>query len=226
VLAGLADQAATRWREPDQGLWETRRPPSHHLSSKVMCWVALDRALGLAAAGKLQGDIAGWRSARDAIRETVLADGFNPRIGAFTQVLGGDTLDASVLVLPLCGFIPADDPRMVATVQRIQADLTENGLVLRYREDDGLPGREGAFALCSFWLVENLALQGRLSEAHALYERLLGLANDVGLMSEEIDPASGELLGNHPQGYTHLAIICAALTLHRAGQATGAPVAP
>jgi GH15 family glucan-1,4-alpha-glucosidase len=218
ALAFLADEAARRWREPDQGLWEVRGPPAHHLSSRLLCWVALDRALGLAAAGRLDGDLERWRTEREAIRREIDERGYNARVGAFTQCLGGEGLDASALLLPILGFLPAGDRRMVSTVERIREGLGRDGLIQRYRTDDGLPGREGSFSICSLWMADNLALQGRTDEAGAQLERVLSFANDVGLMSEEIDPANGQLLGNYPQGYTHLALIRSALTLSRAHQ--------
>ena len=216
VLAHLADQAAKRWREPDQGIWETRGPPRHFVSSKLMCWVALDRALRLVESGKLEGDDRRWRAERDALRAAILSQGFDATIGAFTQSFGSRALDASVLLMPLVHFLPADDPRMRSTVERIRRDLTDEGLVYRYLGDDGLAGGEATFAICSFWLVNNLALQGRPEEARALFEHVTSFGNDVGLFAEEIDPTSGELLGNYPQGYTHLALIKSALTIAEA----------
>ena len=216
VLAHLADEAARRWRDPDQGLWEMRRAPAHHLSSKLLCWVALDRALKLAQAGLLQGDVACWQRERQALRAAILCRGYNPRVGAFTQVFDGEALDASVLLMPIVGFIPADDARMRSTVERVREHLTQRGLVYRYRSHDGLRGSEGAFAICSFWMVDNLALQGRVAEARALFEHVVSFANDLGLMAEEIEPADGRLLGNFPQGYTHLALIRSALAIGQA----------
>jgi GH15 family glucan-1,4-alpha-glucosidase len=216
VLQHLADQACTRWREPDQGLWEMRCEPRHFLSSKLMCWVALDRALRLAATGKLQGDEARWRAERDAIRYTVLEQGFNKKIGAFTQVLDGSDLDASALLMPLVGFLPATDQRMLSTVKRIEERLTAHGLVYRYVNDDGIVGGEATFAICSFWLVHNRALQGRIGEACELFERVVSFGSDLGLLSEEIDPVNRQLLGNYPQGFTHLALIESALAISRA----------
>jgi GH15 family glucan-1,4-alpha-glucosidase len=214
ALWRLADQAAARWREPDQGIWEVRGGPRHFLYSKLLCWVALDRALRLANRMSLPGERTGrWRRERKAIRRAILAEGYDAELGAFTQALGEPALDASALVIPLVGFLPATDPRVVSTAERIAERLTSGGLVYRYLGEDGLPGGEATFALCSFWLVDNLALQGRLDAARVLFERVAGYANDVGLLAEEIAPESGELLGNYPQGFSHLALIRAALSI-------------
>ncbi len=216
VLAYLADQAATRWREPDHGLWEARCAPRHFLSSKLLCWVALDRAVRLATAGKLAGNIGRWRGERDAVRRAILDHGYDRSARAFTQTLGAPGLDASALLMPLVGFLPATDERVRSTVERIREQLTANGLVYRYRGGDGVAGGEATFAMCTCWLADNLALQGRIDEAAAAVERVTSFASDLGLLSEQIDPVSGELLGNYPQGFTHLALIRSALTLGRA----------
>ena len=217
VLWRLADHAAARWQEPDQGIWEVRGGPRHFLYSKLLCWVALDRAIRLAErAGLADGRPARWRRTRGEIRRAILTRGYDPELGAFTQALGEPVLDASALAVPLLGFLPATDPRVRSTVQLIQERLTAHGLVYRYLDGDGLPGGEATFALCSFWLVDNLASAGRLDEARALFERVTGHANDVGLLAEEIDPASGDLLGTYPQGFTHLALIRSALAIARA----------
>ena len=216
VLASLANRAAARWREPDRGIWEVRGGPRHFLYSKLLCWVALDRAVKLAERNRLPGHLAAWRSTRDEIRRVILADGYNQELGAFGQVLGEPALDASALAIPLVGFLPATDPRVQSTVRKIQERLTAHGLVYRYQTDDGLPRGEATFALCSFWLVDNLALAGQIDEARALFERVAGYANDVGLLAEEIDPVSGEMLGNFPQGFSHLALIRSALHIAKA----------
>jgi GH15 family glucan-1,4-alpha-glucosidase len=216
VLRHLADQAATRWREPDQGLWEARCAPRHFLSSKLLCWVALDRAVRLSTAGKLPGDLGRWRRERDAVRQTILDGGYDSHVRAFTQAIGAPELDASALLMPLVGFLPATDARMRSTVERIRECLTADGLVYRYLGSDGVPGGEAAFAMCSCWLADNLALQGHFDEATELLERVAAFGSDLGLLSEQIDPASGALLGNYPQGFTHLALIQSALTLARA----------
>jgi GH15 family glucan-1,4-alpha-glucosidase len=209
----MADRTVAEWRKPDSGIWEVRGGPRQFLYSKLLCWVALDRALRLAAKFRPGVDTSVWRRAHGEIRRTILAEGYNERVGAFTQTLGGDALDAGALVIPQTGFLPATDARVQATVEKIRERLTSNGLVYRYLNADGLPGGEATFALCSFWLVDNLALAGRVDEARALFEKLVGYASDLGLMSEEIDPASGELLGNYPQGFSHLALIRSALNI-------------
>jgi GH15 family glucan-1,4-alpha-glucosidase len=222
VLTHLANEAARRWRQPDQGIWEMRSAPAHHVSSKLLCWVALDRGLRLAAAGRIQGDTAWWLRERNAVARVLHEEGFNTAVGAYTQVLHGQALDASVLLMPIVGFLPAGDARMRATVLRIRESLMHHGLVWRYRSADGLEGDEGAFAICSFWLVENLALQGRIEDARTLFEHVTSFASDLGLLSEEIALDSGELLGNYPQGYTHLALIRSALAIDRAETAIDA----
>jgi GH15 family glucan-1,4-alpha-glucosidase len=212
----MADRAATRWQEPDHGIWEVRSGPKHFLYSKLLCWVALDRAVRLAHDAGMPGDLAHWRRTRDAIRAAILTRGYDRRLQTFTQAFDTPALDASALVIPLVGFLPPTDSRVRSTVRRIQDELTSNGLVYRYLTDDGVPGGEGTFALCTFWLVDNLALAGHVQEARELFERLLGYANDLGLLSEEINPISGELLGNYPQGFTHLALIRSALNIAKA----------
>lgn len=226
VLRNLADQAAARWREPDHGIWEVRDAPKHFVSSKLLCWVALDRAVRLASDANLTGDVALWGRERDALRRAILEQGYDAQGGAFTQVFGRPELDASALLMPLVGFLPATDERMRSTVDRIRERLTAHGLVYRYLTDDGLPKGEASFAICSFWLVDNLALQGRLDEARELFERVTGFGSDLGLLSEQIDPVSGQLLGNYPQGYTHLALINAALTIARMEKELGARASP
>lgn len=216
VLGLLADRAAARWQEPDHGIWEVRTGPGQFLYSKLLCWVALDRAVRLGEAAGMPGNTAQWRRTRDRIREAILSRGYHQGLQAFTQTLEGEVLDASALAIPLVGFLPATDPRVGATIRRIEERLTSNGLVYRYRTEDGLSGGEGTFALCSFWLVDNLALSGRIADARDLFERVVSYANDVGLMAEQINPLTGELLGNFPQGFTHLALIHAALSLKNA----------
>ena len=204
------------WREKDAGIWEVRGPLRHFTHSKVMAWVAFDRGVRICEQFDRDGPVAHWRALRDEIKDQVLTQGWNEGKQAFTQSYGSDALDASLLQMPIVGFIAATDPRFVSTVAAIQRELSVDGLLLRYRADggvDGLPAGEGVFLACSFWLVEVLALQGNQAEARALFERLLGLGNDVGLFSEEYDPASGGMLGNFPQAFTHLALVEAALTL-------------
>jgi GH15 family glucan-1,4-alpha-glucosidase len=226
-VAGLADAAAERWHEKDSGMWEMRGEPRHHLSSKVLCWTALDRAVKLAPQ---LGDYAKedeWAAARDAIRDAVLTKGWSEKRRAFSQSFGSDELDAAQLLMPLVGFLPADDPRMKSTIDAIADQLTEDGLVLRYRNSaegvnaDGLEGEEGTFVICSFWLVSCLAKAGELERAEALFDQLAGYANDVGLLAEEIDTSTGELLGNVPQAFSHIGLITAARAIDEAKEAAG-----
>jgi alpha,alpha-trehalase len=204
------------WREPDHGIWEIRGEPRQFVYSKVMAWVALDRLVRLAELDGREGDLEAWHAIRDEIREVVEREGVDPDSGIFTQSFGdGGKLDASNLMLPIVGFVGHDDPRARTTVEAIAARLTADGLVYRYVTDgvDGLSGDEATFAICSFWLVECLARAGETERARELFERLIGFANDVGLLAEEIDPHSGELLGNFPQAFSHLGLIQAALAL-------------
>jgi GH15 family glucan-1,4-alpha-glucosidase len=215
VLRTLADRAARSWREPDAGIWEMRGPPAHHLHSKLLCWVALDRAVRFARETGSPED-ATWARERDAIRSAILDRGYDAQRGAFTQSFGSRALDASALRIPLVGFLPATDPRLVSTVRRIEQELAENGFVLRYRASDGLPPGEGAFALCTLWLASVLARMGDEASARRHLEAVLGAANDVGLLAEEIDPRNRTLLGNFPQALTHLGIIDVAVQLRSA----------
>jgi GH15 family glucan-1,4-alpha-glucosidase len=209
VLVDQVEAAARVWREPDQGIWEARGEPQHYVSSKVMCWVALDRGAALA---RLRGDedLAGrWTAIADEIKADVLANGVSER-GVFRQHYGTDALDASTLLIPLQRFLPGDDERVRATAMAIAEELTENGLVLRYRvdeTDDGLHGREGTFLICSFWLVSVLSEIGERERARALCGRLLSYAGPLKLYAEELDADSGRHLGNYPQAFTHLALI-------------------
>ncbi len=216
TLRHMADQTVARWREPDNGIWEVRGGPRHFLYSKLLCWVALDRVVRMASQGGLAGDLGLWGRTHEEIRRAILEEGYNRKIGAFTQAFGETALDACALLIPQVGFLPPTDPRVVSTVEQIQERLTSHGLVYRYLTDDGLPGGEATFALCSFWLVDCLAEAGRLDEARALFEKIAGYASDLGLLAEEIDPASGELLGNYPQGFTHLGLIRSALHIAKA----------
>jgi GH15 family glucan-1,4-alpha-glucosidase len=212
---------AELWTEPDEGIWEVRGPRQHFVHSKVMAWVALDRATKSAMRCKLEGPTKEWVKLRDQIHETICREGFNPKLNAFVQAYRSNLLDASLLVMSLVGFLPPDDPRVRGTVDAIQKHLMRDGFLLRYetsRTKDGLPPGEGAFLPCTFWLVDNLALQGRVDEAKELFERLLGLCNDVGLISEEYDPSAKRLLGNFPQAFTHIGLINSALNLSRAGR--------
>jgi GH15 family glucan-1,4-alpha-glucosidase len=212
-LVAHADAAAESWREPDRGIWEWRGEPRHFVHSKAQCWAALDHALLLAEQCLRKAPERRWRAARDEIAAAIAAEGYDEARGTFVQAFGDDALDAAVLRLPAIGFLPYDDPRMVTTVEAVRAELAEDGLLRRYRVDDGLPGTEGAFLPCTFWLVECLARQGRLDDARATFERATACANDLGLFPEEIDPPTGRMLGNFPQALTHLSHIEAALAL-------------
>ncbi len=221
-LAALVDVAAVRWRDPDHGIWEIRADPRQFVHSTLHCWVALDRAVELAHAGQLEGDVERWVDERDATRAHLLD--LAKRRGWFPQASGSDVFeaeaDAATLLVPAMGLLPANDPAVVATVERVRAQLSERGLLLRYKADDGLHGGEGVFLLCSFWLADVLTHQGKLHDAEELLEKLIGLSNDVGLFAEESDAATGEALGNFPQAFTHMALItsCAHVTAAREGR--------
>ncbi|WP_327298363.1 MULTISPECIES: glycoside hydrolase family 15 protein [unclassified Streptomyces] len=215
----------SRWREPDEGLWEVRGPRRHFVHSKVMAWVAADRAVRtLEAAPKLRGDVERWRRMRDAVHQEVCEKGFDKERNTFTQSYGSTDLDAATLLIPQVGFLPPDDPRVVGTVDAVRAELCHDGLVRRYSvagpSVDGLPGGEGTFLVCSFWLADALRMTGRIKEAEALLEKLLALRNDVGLLAEEYDPVAGRQLGNFPQAFSHIGLVNTALGLARA---LGAP---
>lgn len=217
MTRSLVDHVCLHWHEPDSGIWEVRGGARHFVYSKVMCWVALDRGIRLAEQLGLEADLPRWRMVRDQIRADILVHGYNTAIGAFTQSYNNTALDAANLLLPLVGFIPPDDPRMRSTVDRIIEKLTdEHGFVYRYHSDDGLEGSEGTFTLCTFWLVDNLAMQGRIDEARSLFERLLKHGGHLKLFSEEVDAKTGMALGNYPQAFTHIALINSASNLRKA----------
>jgi GH15 family glucan-1,4-alpha-glucosidase len=210
------------WVQPDEGMWEVRGGPQHFTFSKVMAWVALDRTLRDAERFKLDGPLDRWRQVRAEMHARICAQGFDSRRGTFTQSFGGSNLDANLLLIPVMGFLPANDPRVLGTVSAIERELLVDGLVQRYRTStdvDGLPPGEGAFLPCSFWLADNYALQNRDAEACTLFERLLSLSNDVGLLAEEYDPRAKRQVGNFPQAFSHLALIGTALNLHNVGPA-------
>jgi GH15 family glucan-1,4-alpha-glucosidase len=200
------------WRDPDEGIWEVRGPRRHFTHSKVMAWVAADRAVKAVEQFGFDGPVDRWRQLRADVHGEVCAKGYDADRGAFTQSYGRPELDASVLMIPLVGFLPATDPRMVATVEAIGSELGADGFVRRYAgaslgDVDGLPGGEGAFLPCTFWLADNLVLQGRVDEGRAVFDRLAATANDLGLLAEEYDPALGRLVGNFPQAFTHVALV-------------------
>jgi GH15 family glucan-1,4-alpha-glucosidase len=208
LMSFLADG----WREPDDGIWEVRGPRRHFTHSKVMAWVAIDRAIKTAEEHDLEGPVDRWKEVRKEIFDQVCDEGFNVEKGSFTQYYGSDQLDASLLMIPLVGFLPAHDPRVRGTIEAVERELVEGGFVLRYRtvdtgDVDGLSGREGAFLACSFWLADCLSLLGRDHDAHQLLDRLLGLRNDLGLLSEEYDPVAGRLVGNFPQAFSHVSLV-------------------
>ncbi|MYS46756.1 glycoside hydrolase family 15 protein, partial [Streptomyces sp. SID5998] len=219
----LLDFLCEAWREPDEGLWEVRGGRRHFVHSKVMVWVAADRAVRtLEEEPELRGDLAGWRALRDEVHREVCEKGYDPRRGTFTQSYGSRELDAALLLIPRVGFLPPDDPRVTGTIDAVRAELGEGGLVRRYSTDtaavDGLPGGEGTFLVCSFWLADALHMTGRTKEAEELFERLVGLANDVGLLAEEylVDDGSGagRQLGNFPQAFSHIGLVNTALALY------------
>ena len=215
----MLEYLETIWQRPDQSIWESRDGPQQFTFSKVMVWTAFDRAIKSVEKFGLDGPVERWRALRDTVHAEVCDQAFDAGRNAFVQSYGAGVLDASLLLMPLIGFLPHDDPRIVGTVAAIERDLVVDGLVLRYRTDestDGLPPGEGVFLACSFWLVDNLRLQGRVDEATALFERLLAIANDVGLLAEEYDPVAKRQLGNFPQAFSHVSLINSALGLSRA----------
>lgn len=222
-LNGLGRTVCERWREPDEGIWESRSRRVHHTHSKVLCWVALDRLVKLHETQGFRLDVERFRIERDAIRHEVERRGYNEGLGSYTQVFDGDTLDASLLTLPLYHYIDAADPRMASTCARIQAGLGRDSLIYRYAEGtkDGLPAGEGAFGICGFWAVECRAKGGDTQGATLAFEQLLAYANDIGLYAEETDPDTGAALGNFPQAFTHVGVINAALTLAEQNIVTG-----
>jgi GH15 family glucan-1,4-alpha-glucosidase len=219
-LGALADAAAVRWRESDHGIWEVRGEPRHFLYSKVMCWVALDRAIAMAELIGGNSRVERWQRIRDEIAETVLREGWSDSAGAFTQYVGTDALDASTLMVSIVGLLPARDPRVLATIEAIEERLTDGrGLVYRYRTEggvDGLAGEEGSFLLCTFWLAQALAMADRVERAREVFDSAVSYINDVGLLAEEVDPGTGELLGNFPQAFSHIGLVNAAWAISEA----------
>ncbi|MEV6503932.1 glycoside hydrolase family 15 protein [Streptomyces prunicolor] len=219
LQAVLLEWLRAQWQQPDEGLWEVRGGRRHFVHSKVMVWVAADRAVRtLEEFADLPGDLEGWRALRDEVHRDVCEKGYDPVRNTFTQYYGSQELDAALLLIPRFGFLPPDDPRVVGTVDAVREALGHDGFVRRYDTAadtpvDGLPGDEGAFLACSFWLVDALHLTGRTKEAKVLFERLVGLANDVGLLAEEYDPVAGRQLGNFPQAFSHIGLVSSALAL-------------
>lgn len=212
----LTNHVERVWREPDQGLWEMRSEPRHHVHSKLMAWVSMDRAVKAVERFGLDGPVDRWRAARDAIHDEVCARGYDADAGCFVQSYGSKNLDAALLLMPLVGFLPPSDERVAGTIRCIEQRLLVNGLVLRYDTrvtDDGLPPGEGAFLACSFWLADAYVLLGRHADARALFERLIALRNEVGLLSEEYNAERNRFLGNFPQAFSHVALVTTGLNL-------------
>jgi GH15 family glucan-1,4-alpha-glucosidase len=224
-LVAAADTAAARWTEKDQGIWEIRGEPRDFLYSKLMCWVALDRAIALAEPLEARDRVEGWTAARDQVRAAILERGWSERAGAFTQAFGTDDLDASNLMLAISGFLPGTDPQMKATIDATATRLCdERGLVYRYKAADGQEGTEGTFLLCTFWLAQAQALAGEVAQARATFERAVAHVNDVGLLAEEVDVGGAELIGNYPQAFSHIGLVNAAWAIAQAeggGDVTG-----
>ncbi len=216
----LVEFVAENWSEPDEGIWEIRGPRRHFTHSKMMAWVAMDRAVKAVEEFKLEGDVARWREVRKTIHDDICTRGYHEGRRAFTQFYGSDLLDASLLMMPLVGFLPAMDPRVIGTVEGIQKELVKDGFVYRYHpqkssEVDGLPPGEGAFLPCSFWLVDCLYLIGRIREAQEFFERLLRVRSNLGLLAEEYDPRARRQMGNFPQAFSHVGLVNTALNLSR-----------
>jgi GH15 family glucan-1,4-alpha-glucosidase len=213
----LVGELATHWDDPDHGLWEVRGPLRHFTHSRVMVWAAFDRAVQAVEEHGLEGPVERWRELRETVRAEILAKGWSEERGTFTQHYDTTEVDASLLLIPLVGFLPPDDPRVAATVDAIDHELNEDGFIRRYHPehaaDDGLPGGEGTFLMCTFWMADCLALLGRTADATDRFERLLALRNDVGLLAEQYDPQAQRLLGNFPQAFSHVSLVSTAATL-------------
>ncbi|MGC0772878.1 MAG: glycoside hydrolase family 15 protein [Candidatus Acidiferrum sp.] len=218
VAQALLEFLETVWQQPDDGIWEVRGPRRNFVHSKMMAWVAVDRAIRSAEQGWFSGDVARWKALRNTIHDEVCRQGFDAGLNSFVQYYGSKHLDASLLMMPLFGFLPPEDPRVIGTVRAIETNLIENGFVARYAQGaaaDGMPHGEGKFLACSFWLADNYVLQNRRDDAVRLFERLLAIRNDVGLLSEEYDPVGKRLLGNFPQAFSHVGLVNTAITLSR-----------
>jgi GH15 family glucan-1,4-alpha-glucosidase len=212
----LVNRLVDTWREPDNGIWEIRGPQRHFTHSRAMVWAAFDRAVRAVEEEGLEGPVERWRECRDEVCAAIMETGYDAERNTFTQHDATTEVDASLLVLPLIGFIKGDDPKMLGTIEAIEQDLMRDGLLLRYRTEtdvDGLAGDEHPFLACSFWLVSAYAAAGRYDDAHALFDELVGLVNDVGLLSEEYDKANHRMVGNFPQAFSHLTLVQAAFHL-------------
>jgi GH15 family glucan-1,4-alpha-glucosidase len=219
LTQGMVERALANWRRPDHGIWEFRTEPRHFTYSKLMAWAAVDRGLRMALALRRPVDFSRWEKAREEIREDILANGWNRQRGSFVQSYGGRNVDASLLFIPMIGFLPPDDVRVLATIETVQRELGGNGLLRRYNPDeaqDGISGDEGTFTMCSFWLAGSLLAAGRVAQAREVFEKVIGYAGPLGLYSEMLDPATGEYLGNYPQAFTHIGLIHTARNLDRA----------
>lgn len=223
LVQDMVVAVARRWHEPDHGIWEERRPQRHHVHSKVMCWLAVDRAIKIARLTGRRPSIS-WRPLRHTIAADVVSNGWNAEVNAYTIAYGDEELDAAVLWIGLSGLLPTTDPRFVATVKAIERELRKGSIVYRYRLDDGLPGDEGGFLICTAWLIEAYVLMGQLEDARTLFERYVDLAGHTGLLSEEYEPSTNLMLGNHPQAYSHLGLINAALALEAARSSVRTPL--
>jgi glucoamylase len=218
----IVQHLATIWDQPDQGMWESRGGPRHYTFSKIMCWVAFDRMIKDATHYHLSGPVDEWRKIRQDIFDRVMDEGYSKQRNSFTQIFGSEEMDATLLLIPRVGFLPANDPRVQGTIAAVEHDLFRDGFVLRYRTEsntDGLPPGEGAFLACTFWLVDAYVLAGRHDEAKKLFEQMIQLCNDVGLLSEEYDPSAKRLVGNFPQAFSHVALVSAAMTLWKGEKA-------
>jgi GH15 family glucan-1,4-alpha-glucosidase len=226
VALAMLEFLETGWKRPDEGIWEVRGPRRHFVHSKMMAWVAVDRLVRSAERWRFKVEVGRWKKLREDIHEEVCRQGFDPDMNSFVQYYGGKFLDASILMMPLVGFLPADDPRVKGTVEAIEKHLMRNGFVGRYTQDpavDGLPHGEGTFLACSFWLADNYELQGRHQDAVRMFERLLEIRNDVGLLAEEYDPVAKRQLGNFPQAFSHVGLVNTAFNLtKRSGEPVGA----
>jgi GH15 family glucan-1,4-alpha-glucosidase len=222
VLRGLVDWVSKNWQLPDSSIWEVRGDVRHYVFSKVMSWVALDRGVRMAEELNLESDTAAWRAARDALHAEIMERGWSEARQSFVQSYDSDALDAAALAIPMVRFLPWNHPRVHSTVRAVARELTtiDGELVYRYRHPDGLEGEEGAFSICTFWLAQGLAMIGERERAERVFRRMLRHANHVGLYSEEIDPLTGEFLGNFPQAFTHIALINCAAALARVEKGT------